>query len=76
MSSHNLMNKEIIAEICPQLKKLRLEHSLSLEELQAATHISIRLLKRMEDGKCLTYSHFHRLCEFYGIKMRIIIEDK
>ena len=74
MCSHNLINKEILAEICPQLKQLRLNRQLSLEELQTATHINLRLLRRMEDGKCLTFSHFRRLMDFYGKKMRIVLE--
>lgn len=74
MSSHNLINKEILAEVCPQLKQLRLNHQLSIEELQAATRINGKLLKRMENGKCLTISHFRRLLDFYGKKMRIVIE--
>lgn len=76
MSAHNIISKEILAEISPQLKQLRMNRQLSIEELQAATHISGRLLKRMEDGKCLTFSHFRRLLNFYGKKMRIVIEDK
>lgn len=74
MSAHNLINKEILAEICPQLKQFRLNRQMSIEELQAATLISGRLLKRMENGKCLTFSHFRRLLDFYGKKMRIVLE--
>lgn len=74
MSAHNLINKEILAEICPQLKQFRLNRQMSIEELQAATLISGRLLKRMENSKCLTFSHFRRLLDFYGKKMRIVLE--
>lgn len=76
MSQHNLINKEITLEVCPQLKQLRLDRQLSLEEVQAAVRISGKLLKRIEDGKCLTFSHFLRLLDFYGKKMRITLEDK
>lgn len=35
MCAHYLVPKEVLPEICPQLKQLRLEQGLSLEELQA-----------------------------------------
>lgn len=75
MSSHNLINKEILAEICPLLKQLRFERQLSIEELHTATHISVREIKRIENGKFLTFSHFRCLLDFYGKKMRVVFED-
>ena len=74
MSAHNFINRETSAEISPQLKQLRLERGLSLEQLQAEVHISARLLKRIENGKCLPYSYLRKLCAFYGVKLRIILE--
>ena len=71
---NNLISKEVLADICPQLKQFRLERGLSLEELQAAVHISVHLLKRMEDGKCLPYNLFCKLMAFYGKKSRIVLE--
>ena len=76
MSSHNLINKEILAEICPQLRQFRLERQLSLEELKAILHISTQSLKRIENNKYLTFSHFRRLLNFYGKKIKIVIEDE
>ncbi|MBP5216104.1 MAG: helix-turn-helix domain-containing protein [Alphaproteobacteria bacterium] len=75
MSSHNLISKDILSEISPQLQQLRLEQGLTLEELQSATHISAKLLKRMENGKCLPFSYFRRLMQFYGKKIHIIFEQ-
>ncbi len=76
MSSHNLINKEILAEICPQLKQLRLERNLSTEELQTAVKTSRRSLQRVECNKYLTFSLLRRLLDFYGKKIRIVLEDK
>ena len=76
MSTFHLINKEIIKEICPQLKQLRLERGLSLEELSDAVRISVRMLKRIENNKCLCYNQLRRLLDFYGKKVRIVIEDK
>ncbi len=76
MSGCRLIPKEILPDICPQLKQLRLERELSLKELQEQLHISPRLLKRMEEGKCLVLVHFIKLLNFYGKKVRIVIEDK
>ena len=76
MSIYSIIPKEILPDICPQLKQLRLERKLSFEELQEQLHISPRLLKRMEEGKCLVLVHFIKLLKFYGKKVRIVIEDK
>ena len=48
MNAHSLMSKENLKDICPQLKQLRLERGLSIEELQAAAHISHKLPNRIE----------------------------
>ena len=74
MSSVNLVSKEVLSELAPQLKQLRLNRGLSLEELNKAVHINIHLLKRMEGGKCLPYSFLKRLLVFYGKSTRIVIE--
>ena len=74
MSSHNLISKDILAEIGPQLKQFRLDRNLSLEELQDKTHLHIKLLRRMEKGQCLTFSAFRRLINFYGKKIKILLE--
>ena len=73
MSSHNLLDKELAAEIGPQLERLRLERQLSIEDLQAATHISAKQLRRMERGKYLTFSHLRCLLTFYGKKIHIVL---
>lgn len=74
MSTHNLISKETLKDICPQLKQLRLERGLSLEEVQALAHISGKLLRRVEQNKCLPFSCLRKLLELYGKKMRIVIE--
>ena len=76
MSKINLISREAMAEICPKLTQLRLEHQLSLEELQTKVNIKIRSLKRIENNKGLAYSHLRRLLDFYGKKIRITLEDK
>lgn len=65
-----------MTEICPQLKQLRLENQLSLEELQDKVNIKLRSLKRIENNKGLTYSHLRRLLDFYGKKIRITLSDE
>lgn len=74
MGVHGLMSKENLADICPQLKQLRLERGLSIEELQAAAHISRKLLNRIEKNKCLPFSCLKKLLKFYGKKMKIVLE--
>ncbi len=65
---NNLISKEVLADICPQLKQFRLERGLSLEELQAAVHISVHLLKRMEDGKCFLSTLLNKKTpELFGV---------
>ncbi|MBQ7632629.1 MAG: hypothetical protein IJS88_00760 [Alphaproteobacteria bacterium] len=75
MCLHNLFSKEVLAEIYPQLIQFRLERQLSLEELQAATHLNLKILKRVEKGKCLPFSCYRRLLKFYGKKMHIVFVD-
>ncbi len=74
MGVHNLFSHEALAEICPQLKQLRIEHQLSIEELSSATHLTLKVLRRMENGKCLPYSYYRKLLKFYGKNMKMVIE--
>ena len=74
MSTHSLADTETTTILGPQFKKLRLERNLSLEELQAEIHISKRLIKRVEEGKCLPFSYLRTLCRFYGVKLNITLE--
>jgi len=74
MSTHNLLSKEVLTDVCAQFKQLRIEHRLSIEELQAATGLKLKSLKRMENGKCLPLRYYRRLLDFYGKKARIVIE--
>lgn len=76
MKSHNLLSKEILEDICVQFKQLRAERRLSLDELREATHLSLKILKRMENGKCLPFRYYRRLLDFYGIKARIVFVQK
>ena len=64
MCPNNLLSKEVLTEICLQLKQLRLEQQLSLEELQEATHLSLKVLRCMENGKCLPFAYYRRLLDF------------
>jgi transcriptional regulator with XRE-family HTH domain len=74
MSTHNLLSKKVLEDISSQFKQLRLVHNLSLEELQAATQLKLKTLKRMENGKCLPFRYYRRLLDFYDKKIRILIE--
>lgn len=74
MGVHNLFSNEALAEICPQLKQLRIERRLSIEELSVATHLTLKVLRRMENGKCLPYSYYRKLLKFYGKNMKMVIE--
>ncbi len=74
MSIHNLITQDVLAEICPQFKQLRIDRGISIEELHNAVNISIHSLKRMEQGKRLPYSYFKRLAKFYGVNIHIVLE--
>ena len=76
MSTHSLIDSETALILGPQFKQLRLEHNLSLEELQAEIHISKHVLKRIEDEKCLPFIYLRTLCRFYGVKLNITLETK
>jgi transcriptional regulator with XRE-family HTH domain len=74
MSTHSLVDSETAIILGPKFKQLRLERGLSLEELQAEIHIIKRLIKRVEEGKCLPFSYLRTLCRFYGVKLNITLE--
>jgi predicted transcriptional regulator len=71
-----LLSKKVLVDICQQFKRLRLERQISIEDLQTATNLSLKVLKRMESGKCLPFSYYRRLLDFYGKKVRIVFVDK
>ncbi len=74
MDSHNLVRKELLPDIYPQLKQLSIERGLSLEELRDEAHITLKTLRRIESGKGLPYSCFRKFLTFYGKSIRIVIE--
>ena len=74
MSIPNLISRDILAEICPQFKQLRLNRGISIEELHNAVNISVHSLKRMGQGKRLPYSYFKRLAKFYDVNIHIVLE--
>ena len=74
MSVSNLISRDILAEICPQFKQLRLNRGISIEELHNAVNIGVHSLKRMEQCKRLPYSYFKRLAKFYGVNIHIVLE--
>ena len=74
MAAHKFITKEIAVQLCPQLKQLRLDYGLSLEELAAKGHFSLRLLKRIDNNKCLPFGCLLKLAAFYGKKIRLTLE--
>ena len=74
MSNENLFPKIFIQEVCMQFRQLRLERDLSLEDIANEVHISVRLLQRIDDGKCLPINGLYKLLAFYGKKIRVVLE--
>lgn len=74
MNAKNLFPKIFIQEICTQFRQLRLERNLSLEDVASEVHISVRLLQRIDEGKCLPISGLYKLLAFYGKKIRVVLE--
>ena len=69
-----LFSKEDAEAIGPQFYRLRRERNLSLEELKAHIHLSVRRLSRIEKGEYLPIIPALRLAKFYGQKVRITLE--
>ena len=74
MGRRSYFNRGIVEEIGPQLKQMRLEKGLTPEQVQEQIHLSVKLLQRMEEGKCIPYIPLKRLSELYGKKMKIVFE--
>ena len=68
------MDKQTLRAIGYELWKLRTERRMYLRTVAFHTKLPERIIEGMEIGKFLKYNAFRRLIEFYGIKMRIVLE--
>lgn len=68
------MDKQTLREIGQELWHLRKERGIYLRSAAKQTHIPERVIEGMEIGKFIKYGAFRKLTEFYGKKMRIVLE--
>ena len=57
--------------IAAQLRKLRENERLSLEELSFRTGICVEILEELENGKADRMGHLYRLARYYHKKIRL-----
>ena len=68
------IDKQTLREIGLELWKIRQENHMYLHTVAHQTKLPERIIEGMEIGKFLQYNAFRRLMDFYGKKMRIVIE--
>lgn len=69
--TYKRVKKEMCFLIAAQLRKLRENERLSLEELSARTGISVEILEELESGKAKRIGHLYRLARYYHKKIKI-----
>ena len=76
MSAKNgyFIDRKTLHEIGAELFRLRKERGIYLKSAARQTGIPERIIEGMELGKFIQYTGFRRLAEFYGVKMKIVME--
>ena len=69
-----LFDKQTKEEIGHELWRLRHERHLYLDNVSAQTHIPRKIIDSMELGKSMKYGSLRRLMEFYGKRVKVILD--
>lgn len=72
---YNEIDKQTLREIGYALWQERNARRLYLRTVATRTNLPARIIEGMEIGKFLQYSAFRRLLNFYGKKIRIVLEE-
>ena len=68
------MDKTSLKQLGYELWRLRCERNLLLRQVENRTGIPARIIESLELGRFLQYGFYRKLMEFYGKKMKIVLE--
>lgn len=75
MITNTLEPKKTREVIGLQLKEIRLEQNMSLEQVCKVAKLHLRQLRRIEDGRGYSFCFFRRLLKLYNKRIDINVVD-
>ncbi len=69
------LKQELREKLSIELRRLRQEKGLSLQDVALQTPLSMNMIALMEQGKPLAARHYQRLLKFYGKKLEFTIKN-
>ena len=74
-SSKISLKQELREKLAVELKKLRQEKGLTIQEVALMSPLSVQMIYDMEQGNRRRYNLYQRLLKFYGKKLEFCIKD-
>ena len=69
------LKQELREKLSIELRRLRQEKGLSIQEVALMSPLSIQMIYDMEQGNNRRYNLYQRLLKFYGKKLEFTIKD-
>ena len=69
------LKQELREKLSVELRKLRQERGLSIQEVALMSPLSIQMIYDMEQGNRRRYNLYQRLLKFYGKRLEFTIKD-
>ncbi len=69
------LKQELREKLSLELRKLRQERGLSIQEVALMSPLSIQMIYDMEQGNRRRYNLYQRLLKFYGKRLEFTIKD-
>ncbi len=69
------LKQELRKKLSVELRKLRQEKGLSIQEVALMSPLSIQMIYDMERGNNRRFNIYQRLLKFYGKKLEFTIKD-
>ena len=69
------LKQELREKLSLELRKLRQEKGLSIQEVALMSPLSVQMIYDMEQGNCRRYNLYQRLLKFYGKRLEFTIKD-
>lgn len=69
------LKQELREKLAVELKKLRQEKGLTIQEVALMSPLSVQMIYDMEQGNRRRYNLYQLLLKFYGKKLEFCIKD-